>query len=302
MSTAPLTDYYYKFSANNPPQQKANSGDHLRFITQDCFTGLINTKEDLTTDFNYDRANPASGPVFIDGAEAGDVLLVEIIDIRVSSRGVVTTLPGCGPLAEWQEIRTKPLTINEGMVQFNDHSFPISPMIGVIGVAPANEHVPCGFPGPHGGNMDCKLIKKGAKVYLPVQVSGALLSIGDLHGVMGDGELCGTGLEICGEVDVKVTVLKQQPLSWPVLETPDKWYAIACAQDYPEALKQASRQLQTLIARRYEWDETDTYLYMSLQADVEICQACKPCAIDLIVRVGVPKRADKPLFQSEVKS
>jgi len=299
MSTTTLTNYYYKFSATNPPQQQANSGDKLRFITQDCFTGLINTSEDLTTDFNYDRANPASGPAFITGAEPGDILLVEILDIRVSNQGVVTTLPGCGPLAEWQEIRTKPLVIEDGLVQFNDLQFPISPMIGVIGVAPADEHVACGFPGAHGGNMDCKLIRKGAKVYLPVQVAGALLSIGDLHAVMGDGELCGTGLEICGEVDVKVSVIKQQPLSWPVLETADKWYAIACAAEYPDALKSASRQLQQLIVQGYGWDETDTYLYMSLQSDVEICQACKPCAIDLIVRVGVPKRSEKPLIRVE---
>lgn len=300
MSNTILTDYYYKFSANNPVQLQANSGDQLRFITQDCFTGLIRSSEDLTIDFNYDRANPASGPAFINGAEPGDILQVEILDIRVSNQGVVTTLPGCGPLAEWQEIRTKPLVITDDKVQFNDLQFPISPMIGVIGVAPADAHVACGFPGAHGGNMDCKLISKGATVYFPVQVEGALLSLGDLHAVMGDGELCGTGLEICGEVDVKVSLIKQQPLSWPILETKDKWYAIACAAEYPDALKSASRQLQKLISQSYAWDETDTYLYMSLQSDVEICQACKPCAVDLIVRVGVPKRSDKPLIQGEV--
>lgn len=291
-----IEGYTYAFSASNKPVAWADSGEMLTFKTLDCFSGRICHEHDLTTNFNYDSANPATGPVYIEQAFPGDVLRVEILDIRTASRGVVTTLPGCGPLSDTQEIRTKPVDIEDGMALFNDIRFPIDPMVGVIGVAPAKQPSPCGFPGAHGGNMDCKHIRKGAVLYLPVQVAGALFSLGDLHAVMGDGEICGTGLEIAGEVDVSVTVLKGTSLNWPVLETADKWYAIANAAEYPAALKYAAEQLQTLICHAYGWDLTDAYLYMSLQSDTELCQACKPCAVDLIVRVGTPKLSHKPLI------
>lgn len=291
-----IETYAYAFSASNAPVAQAVSGETLTFRTQDCFSGRIVCEQDLTSNFNYDSANPASGPVFVEGARPGDILVAEILDIRTASRGVVTTLPGCGPLSDTQQIRTKPVEIRDGMALFNDIQFPVDPMVGVIGVAPAGAPVACGFPGAHGGNMDCKHIRKGAVLYLPVQVDGALFGLGDLHAVMGDGEICGTGLEISGEVDVRLSVMKGPSLNWPVLETGDKWYAIASAQTYPEALKHAAEQLQALICAAYGWDLTDAYLYMSLQSDTEICQACKPCAVDLIVRVGAPKLSNKPLI------
>lgn len=296
-----IEGYVYAFSSANTPVAQAASGETLTFKTLDCFSGQIVSEQDLTTHFNYDVTNPATGPVYIEQAQPGDILKVEILDIRTAARGVVTTLPGCGPLSDTQEIRTKPVEIHNGMARFNDLEFPIDPMVGVIGVAPAENSVSCGFPGRHGGNMDCKQIRKGSMIYFPVQTPGALLGLGDLHAVMGDGEICGTGLEISGEVDVRVTILKDQSLNWPVLETEDKWYAIACAQEYPAALKQAAEQLQSLICRAYSWDLTDAYLYMSLQSDTEICQACKPCAVDLIVRVGAPKVSNKPLINQEAK-
>lgn len=296
-----ITNYTYAFSAENAPVAIAETGETLVFKTQDCFSGRICQPEDLTTNFNYDSANPASGPVYVAGAQPGDILMVEILDIRTASQGVTTTLPGCGPLSDTQEIRTKPVAISDNHVLFNDIRFPVDPMVGVIGVAPAAGAVACGFPGNHGGNMDCKQIRKGAVLYLPVQVEGALFALGDLHAVMGDGEICGTGLEIAGEVDVRLTLLQGPTLQWPVLETADKWYAIASAAQYPEALKYAAEQLQTLICAAYKWDLTDAYLYMSLQSDTEICQACKPCAVDLIVRIGTPKLAGKPLIIREEK-
>lgn len=291
-----IENYSYRFAAGKPAAHTAASGATLTFKTLDCYSGRIKEETDLTSNFDYDSANPATGAVFVESARPGDIIMAEILDIRIADRGVVTTLPGCGPLSDTQEIRTKPLSIVDGMVQFNDLQFPINPMVGVIGLAPAEGEVPCGFPGSHGGNMDCKHITKGAKVYLPVRVDGGLFALGDLHAVMGDGELCGTGLEIAGEVDVRLTVLKGQQVDWPVLETESAWYAIACAQDYPEALKLASEQMQSLICAAYGWDLTDAYLYMSLQSDVEICQACKPCPVDLIVRVSAPKRAGVPLI------
>lgn len=291
-----ITKCVYDFSQKNKPVEKVNTGMSVTFKTQDCFSNQIQSDDQLVTSvgFNFNTMNPAAGPVFIEEAEPGDVLVVDIEAIEVADHGVVATIPGVGPLCDKSEIRSKVVQIREGKAFFNDIEFEINPMIGVIGVAPEEGvAVGCGFPGAHGGNMDCNKIVAGSRLYFPVKAPGALFQMGDLHAVMGDGELCGTGIEIAAEVTAKFDVIKNFNLNWPVLETEDKWYVIASAQEYSETLKYASEEMQKLLVNAYQWDETDTYLYLSLRGDVEICQGCKPCDIEMVVRLGIPKIAGK---------
>lgn len=281
----------YKFSKDNKPCATAAPGELLKFKTLDCFSNKIDS-EDVTMkdlDYGYDIANPAAGPVFIEGAQPGDVLVVDIYDIDVADEGTISTDDHCGPLYETTDYRTKKIKIVDGIADFNGVKFPIDPMIGVIGCAPDGEDVIDGYVGNHGGNMDNKLIKRGARLYFPVRVEGALLQMGDVHATMGDAELCGTGIEIPAEITVKVSLVKNFELHWPVLETHDRWYVNACAQEFDEALVNASKELQRLLMRITGWDAIDTYMYMSVQSDVEINQACKPCAVPLILRFGTPK-------------
>lgn len=279
----------YNFSKENPPAAVASPGEVLLFRTMDCFSNTINTEKDLVINLDFSIANPAAGPVFVEGAEPGDVLAVDILDIRIADQGVICTIRGCGPLCDDMEDRTKVIQIKDGVATFNDVSFLTEPMIGVIGTAPAGEAVGDGFPGSHGGNMDSKIITRGAKVYLPVRVPGALLQMGDIHAAMGDSELCGTGIEIKGEILVKISLIKKFELNWPVTETRTHWYVNACSHDYTEALRLASKELQRLICNAYGWDKTDAYLYMSVQSDVGINQGCKPCEVEMILRFGTPK-------------
>lgn len=289
----------YTFSADNAPLLSVKSGELVTFRTQDCFSNQMHSESQLVTTCDYSKMNPASGPVFVEGARPGDVIKVELLDIQCDSIGTTTTLPEIGPLHDRCETRTKRIPVEGGKAKFNDVEFPINTMIGVIGCAPEpGKSVPCGFPGSHGGNLDCKLMVKGNTAYFPVRVEGGLVQMGDLHAVMGDSELCGTGLEINGTVIARLTLIKNCPIEWPVLETADMWYTLASAADFPEALRHVSVQMQDLVAKATGWDRTDAYLYMSLRGDVETCQACKPCEVDLILRLGVPK-ADmkKPLIE-----
>lgn len=167
-------------------------------------------------------------------------------------------------------------------------------MIGVIGTAPDGEDIIDGYVGSHGGNMDNKRITKGARLYFPVRVPGALLQMGDVHAAMGDAELCGTGIEIPAEITVKVSLVKGFELNWPVLETHEKWYVNACAQEYNEALVNASKELQRLLMGVTGWDAVEAYMYMSVQSDVEINQGCKPCEVQLSLRIGTPKLPQFP--------
>lgn len=291
-----ITDQVYRFSKDNAPCDTVKPGKLLKFKTLDCFSNKI-TDENTTMkdlDYGYEVANPAAGPVFVEGAEPGDVLVVDIYDIEVADEGTISTDDHCGPLFETTGYRTKKIQITDGFADFNGVKFPIDPMIGVIGTAPDGEDIINGYVGNHGGNMDNKKITKGTRLYFPVRVKGALLQMGDVHATMGDAELCGTGIEIPAEITVKVSLIKDFKLNWPVLETSDRWYVNACAQEFNEALVNASKELQRLLMDITGWDAEETYMYMSVQSDVEINQACKPCAVPLILRFGTPKLAQFP--------
>lgn len=294
-----ITDQVYEFSKDNKPCATAKPGEVLQFNTQDCFSNRIpdenTTMADL--DYTYGFANPAAGPVYIEGAEPGDVLVVDIYEVKVADEGTIATDDHCGPLFETTGYRTKKIPIKDGMATFNQVSFPINPMIGVIGTAPAEGAPADGFVGNYGGNMDNKLITKGTRLYFPVRVPGALLQMGDVHAAMGDAELCGTGIEIAAQITVRVNVLKNFELNWPVLETfgpAGKWYVNASAQEYNEALVCASREMQRLLMNITGWDAVETYMYMSVQSDVEISQGCKPCEVQLSLRIGTPKLTEFP--------
>ena len=298
-----ITDQVTVFSKDNKPCATAKPGEVLLFKTLDCFSNRIpdeqTTMADL--DYSYGFANPAAGPVYIEGAEPGDVLVVDIFDVEVADEGTIATDDHCGPLFETTGYRTKKIPIKDGMATFNEVSFPIDPMIGVIGTAPSGPDVIDGFVGSHGGNMDNKKITKGTRLYFPVRVPGALLQMGDVHATMGDAELCGTGIEIPAEITCRVQLVKDFELNWPVLETfgeGGKWYVNSCGEHYEQALMNGSKELQRLLMRVTGWDAVETYMYMSVQSDVEVNQGCEPCEVDVSLRIGTrscrSSRTDSP--------
>ncbi len=294
-----IRDKVYSFSKDHKPCAHAKPGDLIEFNTLDCFSGKLSdesvTMKDM--DFSYNITNPAAGPVYVEGAMPGDILEVSVLSIDLDSEGTIATDDHCGPLYENTDYKTKKVPIKDGKAYFNDISFPIKPMIGVMGIAPKEGDIACGFVGDHGGNMDNKLIGAHSRVYFPVQVEGALLQMGDVHAAMGDAELCGTGIETGAKILVKISLIKGQELHWPVLETEDKWYVNASAQEFDESLMNASKEMQRLLMKATGWSAVDTYMYMSVQCDVELNQACKPCEVQLSLRIGAPKHPQiKPLI------
>ena len=289
----------YALSKENEPVETANPGEILMFKSMDCFSNKLEREDQLMSEilYGYDVANPAAGPVYINGAEPGDVLVVDILDVKVADQGTIATDDVCGPLHDLSEPRTKKIDIVDGFATFNEVKFPIDPMIGVIGTAPSGEAVACGYPGDHGGNMDSKIIKKGARVYFPVRVEGALLQMGDVHATMGDAELCGTGIEIPAEITVKVSLIKDFELNWPVTETATHWWVNTTGPKMDDALYNASVEMQRLMMNMTGWDQTDVYMYLSVQSDMCINQACVPCAVPPVLRFGTPKLKEfKPLI------
>lgn len=290
MAHIEIREMSYTFDKNHQPVATVQPGDTITFNTVDCFSNQIKSEKDLVTSVDFDRVNPGTGPVYIEGAEPGDVLVVEIENIEVANQGVGLTYD-VGALKEHSELRTKiiPIDIKNGVARFNDIDIPLRPMIGVIGVAPAGDAIGCGRIGDHGGNMDNTKIEKGAKLYFPVNTPGALLQIGDLHGAMGDGELSGAGLEVAGAATVKVELIKDFKLNRPLIETTDRWYTTAARDTYSEALKLAMQDLQELMLKPYGWDHTDIDIYLSIDGHVEVNQGCDLDAMQISLRVGIPK-------------
>ena len=276
----------YAMSPDNAPAARVGDGDTLVFETMDCFSGQICKESDQLGTLDWSRINPATGPVYIEGAQPGDTLKVEILRIDLAPQAATVESPDSGitGLAAKEE-HTKILPVGAGRVVFNDCiTLPEQAMIGVIGTAPREGSISTGTPDLHGGNMDCKRIGAGTTLYLPVNVEGALLAMGDLHAVMGDGEVCVCGAEIAGEITVRVTVVKGQPFPLPFLVTKDAAMAIYSAPGLDAAAEGTTLRMRSFLIDAVGMQPHEAGMLLSLAADLRICQAVDPnktCRMEL---------------------
>lgn len=272
----------------NKPAAYCKDGDVVLFETRDCYDGSLTSEERPYGDTNDHLENPSTGPLYIEGAKAGDVLKVEILDIVVAPYGMMRTSPIAGAFHEAYETKTARIfpIKDDNQVQFDDKlTLTIDPMIGVIGTAPAGEGILTETPDYHGGNMDCNKIVKGSTLYLPVCVDGALLSMGDLHALMGDGEVLICGLEICGEVTVRVSVVKDCILPTPFLISRGKASTIQSAPTLDEAAKLAATKMFELLTVVLDGNKVNAGMLMSLKSDMAVCQIVDP---QKTIRVELP--------------
>lgn len=277
MIRIPSNKAVFTMGPGHEPVQTVESGETVVVETMDCFSNTITSDDQLFSSIGWDCVNPATGPIAVAGAEPGDTLRVEILDIKVASTGTMTTHPDFGALPGTVEERTRRIAIEDGQVVFNDRvRFPINIMIGVIGTAPADEEVPTGSPKEHGGNMDTKKIAAGTVLYLPVNVPGANLAIGDVHAAMGDGEVSVSGLEIAAEVTIRVHVVKGRPLPLPFLLTADQAIAIASRETLDEAVAEATRMMRDYLVQVTDLDATDALMLLSLRGDLAVSQIVDP--------------------------
>lgn len=269
--------FVYAMAADNPPVLTIQSGSALTYETHDCFGGQLQSPADLFTREKWPRVNPATGPVYIEGAKAGDVLKIEIKAIRCRDHAVMIVVPGMGALADVVgESETKILPINDdGVEVMPGVTVPTHPMIGVIGTAPAGEAVLNGTPGEHGGNMDCRNITAGTTLYLPVNVDGALLSLGDLHAAMGDGEVCICGAEVSGEVDLVVSIDAENHPT-PCVENERELILIASAKTLDECEKRVLEKAHGYLTHHFNLSRNDAARIMSLVGHLGVCQVVDP--------------------------
>jgi acetamidase/formamidase len=225
-------------------------------------------------------AHPMSGPIFVDSAQPGDTLEVRIVAIEfLHDFGVNAFSPGGGvlpdefPYAGLRLLRWRPGATS---VEFKPGvTLPLAPFFGSIGVAPPPlvGRISSRPPGWHGGNLDNRDLVAGSVLYLPVHVPGALLSIGDGHGMQGHGEVTGTALETSLRGMFEIRVIKGQRLRWPRAETPTHYIAMGLNEDLDEATRLATREMVDFLVAEKKLSRDEAYMLCSLAADLHVTQA-----------------------------
>ncbi len=225
--------------------------------------------------------NKVNGPIYIEGINPGNTMIVTIEDIKLVGDGIANN---GGPLRKGEEV---PIRIEDNCAIFpSDIKVPIDPMIGVIGVFPAPddditdriEKEAWGWraimnnpPSKHGGNMDCPAIHIGSRVYFNAQVEGGMLCLADIHAIQGDGEISGTGVEIASEVKLKVEKSTKLESSWPLVETDTEIMAVVTGQSYSLAAKEAVGELVNAVMRLYDLTFEQANLLVVTIGDLKNC-------------------------------
>lgn len=290
--------HLFAFGPDLRPVAEVDPGAVVLVETHDCYLGQVTSEADTPDTLDPALVNAATGPVAVRGARPGDTLVVELLDIRTGPRGAATLMPGRGQLGHLVEKpTTRILQVDGGTVRLNERvTFPARPMVGVIGVATGGEVAPTLDAGPHGGNLDDNLNAAGARVLLPVRQPGAMLALGDLHAAMGDGEICGTGVEIEGEVLLRVDLLPGVATHWPVTVTPTHWVTHGTAvEDLTAAVDAACQEAGRLLVDEWGFSVEDAFVFLSVACDAGIAQAVHPCPGTVIAKVAVPRVDACPL-------
>ena len=285
-----IHEHHYGWDNSLEPVVRIAPGESLEFEVVDASGGQLSrtsSVEDVGR-LDFTRVNPVSGPVYVDGAEPGDILKVTVLSFTPSGWGWTANIPGFGLLAE--DFKEPALHLwrydNQALAAAAFGSWarvPLKPFAGTIGVAPAE-------PGCHsvvpprrvGGNMDLRDIASGSELHLPVEVPGALFSVGDTHAAQGDGEVGGTALESPMGVALRFDLVKRTPLTFPRLITPgpvtrhldERGYRVTTGigPDLMEAARAAVRSTIDWLTREYRMPAIDAYLLCSVCGDLRISE------------------------------
>lgn len=272
-----------------PPAYYAKSDDTIIFKTYDCFSNMITSSEQKSSELTAEFINPATGPVAIEGAMPDDILKVKIVDIKCAETGLMAVDPNLGGLKKvLREEVTRIFSIKDGKINFN-HEIELvtNPMIGVIGTAPKEDAISTDVPDSHGGNIDCTLVTKGSTVYLPVNIPGAMLSIGDLHALMGDGEIVLCGMEIAGEVTVEVSLLKNIALPTPAVIKGDVFSCMVSSPTFDEAVEEVVYAMHAFLVNQVGMIDHEAGMLLALVGNLKINQIVNPLKT---VRLEIPKK------------
>lgn len=282
--------YHYTIGPYSEPVLRVKPGDRVSVETLDAFGGKIkNEKTKPSQVLEFPNVNPLNGPIFVEGAEKGDALKIQIKSIKPRGpqpRGTTCLIPFFGGLSGTQKSPTlqEPLpeivhkvNITEREVSWSDRiRFPYDPFIGTIGTSPELDSINSLTPDSHGGNMDLPDVRPGNTIYLPVRVPGARLFLGDCHATQGDGELCGVAIEFPTETIITIDLLKGWTIQWPRIENKDFIMSVGSGRPMEEAAKIAFADLLSWMKEGFGFDRYDAYFVLTQIARVRLGNMVDP--------------------------
>lgn len=295
-SLAPTPDQYSYVFGGREPLIGIRPGDIVEVSTEDCFGGRVTSPNDVPSRVvPFAELNPVSGPIEVEGAEPGDVLAVHFISIvPARPHAISCTFPLFGALTATHETAMLHEPLEERVwfydldldawtatfrARNSDYSLamPLDPMHGTVGVAPAGGEVRLVVtPSTHGGNMDTPEARAGTTLYLPVNVAGAMLSLGDGHARQGEGEVCGTGLESAMNSVIGVDLIKGGATGWPRLENNDFIMSTGSARPLEDAFRISQRDLVAWTSDLTGLDALDAYQLVSQMGLAPAANVCDP--------------------------
>ena len=293
---APRPDQYSYVFGGRDPLISIRPGDIVEVRTEDCFGGRVTSPNDLPSQIvPFSEFNPVAGPIHVEGAEPGDLLAVHFVSI-VPARpyAVSSTYPNFGALTQTPETAMLHGALEERVwfydidldawtatyrAKNSDYSLalPLDPMHGTIGVAPAGGEVRLVVtPSTHGGNMDTPEARAGTTLYLPVNVDGAMLSLGDGHARQGEGEVCGTGLESAMNSVIVVDLVKGAGGAWPRLESDEFIMSTGSTRPLEDAYRISQKDLIGWTSDLTGLDMLDAYQLVSQMGLAPAANVCDP--------------------------
>lgn len=292
----PAPEQYNYVFGGREPQLSIRSGDIVELSTEDCFGGRVTSPDQKPSEVcDFNELNPVAGPIHVEGAEPGDLLAVHFVDIRPSrGHAISAAFPLFGALTSTHETATLQAPLEERVwfydldlerwtasfrARNSDYALelPLDPMHGVVGVAPAGGEVRLVVtPSNHGGNMDTPEVRTGTTLYLPVNVDGALLAIGDGHARQGEGEVIGTGLECAMDSVVAVELVKGGSPAWPRLEDDDHVMSTGSVRPLEDAYRISQKDLVEWTSDLTGMDLLDSYQLVSQLGLAPAANVCDP--------------------------
>ena len=306
----------YAFDWRDQPLLRVEPGESFQVETYDASTDYFKSEKDKAIPAlrpGFDRspplANPIGGPVWLEGAQRGDTLVVTVEDILVGDYSWIAVGPRRGPLGEstrWPQLSgeytTKILrhtpgasgSMRDGTLHFSERiAWPITPFIGTLGVAPEREvTTSIDGQGEWGGNLDIRDAAAGNRIYLPIFHAGALFYLGDVHASQGDSEFTGTAAETKATVRVRLDVIKNKRVPWLRIEKPDSIVAVHAYRPLEGAVETATLHLMDWLITEYGFSPTDAYCLVSTCPDfrINVYQMCKLGKLNYVAGAEIPRR------------
>ena len=306
----------FEFDWRDEPLVRVEPGEPVEVETFDAGSGYFKSEADKAIPAlreGFDRvpakANPIAGPIWIEGAERGDVLVVEIDSIEVDTISWTAIGPRRGPLGEstrWPELssdyttkifRHEPGpsgTTRDGTLHFNDRiSWPITPFIGTLGVAPDREvTTSADGQGEWGGNIDVRDVAPGNRMMLPVFHPGARFYLGDVHASQGDTEFTGTAAETKALVTLRFELIKKKRIPWMRIEKPESIVAVFASRPLDTAVETATIFLMDWLITEHGYTPTDAYCLVTTCPDfrINVYQMCSIRHLSPVAGAEIPKK------------